>query len=242
MLYMLRELEKKLEYSFNHNDLLKRALTHPSYAAEKNCDRDNQRLEFLGDAVLQLAVTSRLFIEHPDADEGFLSRLRAAMTRKEALVEMANDLELGKYIMLGRGERKTGGGNRGSILADCMEAIIGAVFLDSDYPTALDVVEKLTANMLARGESLLVESNPKGALQEYTQTNFHGERPCYTVVGQDGPEHEPQFTVTVSVAGTTYGQATAGNRRSAECEAARAALEYLKKNEIDEPEQTGKQK
>lgn len=227
MLYLLHELEAKLGYSFKDIDLLRRALTHPSYAAEQKGLRHNQRLEFLGDAVLQLAVTRRLFLENPDADEGYLSRLRAALTREEALAEVADRLDLGDYLRLGRGEKKTGGDERVSNRADCVEAILGAVYLDGGYDESLAVVERLTGFLVERGCELLDDSNPKGALQEFTQEAFH-LRPEYKVVGVDGPEHEPQFTVTVAVGERVCGTAVAGSRRKAECEAARAALHRLR--------------
>jgi ribonuclease-3 len=226
MLYLLHELEDKIGYVFQDIDLLRRALTHPSYAAEKKVDRHNQRLEFLGDAVLQLGLTRRLFLDHPDADEGVLSRLRAAVAREEALAEVAGSLDLGKYIRLGRGEKLTGGHERSSTLADCVEAIFGAVYLDGGYEAGLRVVGRLTDFLVERGEELLAESNPKGRLQELTQQRMQ-LRPVYEVVDIDGPEHEPQFTVTVSVGDEVQGRAIAGSRRKAEIEAARQALKAL---------------
>jgi len=223
----LAELEKALGYQFHDRALLTCALTHPSYAAEQEQPPpDNQRLEFLGDAVLQLAMSAALFAQFPDMDEGKLTKIRSALANERALVERARVLELSTYVRLGKGEERTGGRARRSVLADAMEAVLGAVFLDGGFDAARAVCVRTAAAALADVDRLLAAENPKGALQELTQERYQST-PTYEVLEVSGPEHRPRFNVRVVIDGEEVGAATAGSRKNAEKRAAQRALERL---------------
>ncbi len=226
-----QNLQTHLGYCFNDRKLLKQALTHPSYAAERSAvDYDNQRLEFLGDAVLQLALSDLLYRRHPQAPEGQLSKMRSILAREEGLARLARQLKLGDFIRLGKGEQKSGGQNRDSILADAMEAIFGAVFLDADFNTAQQLITSLCEELMEDIEELSEASNPKGVLQEICQEKFK-TIPDYEVLSITGPDHQPEFTVQVTVSKHIQAEGSAGNRRQAEQNAARTALRQLKNME-----------
>ena len=227
-------VEEALGYVFKDKNLLVEALTHPSWAAETpRCQVHNQRLEFLGDAVLQLAVTTMLFENLPEESEGPLTKLRSVLTKEEALVAYAGALDLRSAVRLGKGEIMSGGRDRPSILGDAFEALLGAVFLDGGWPAAARVTQELANGLFADVQTLLAAENPKGALQEFTQEK-HRCIPEYTTVAVTGPDHEPRFEVAVSLQGRELARATAGSRRAAESRAAQAALENLTET-ADEP-------
>ncbi|RFC44873.1 MAG: ribonuclease-3 [Verrucomicrobia bacterium] len=221
----MNPLEQRIQYKFRNSLLLAEALTHPSLGYETQRHHfDNQRLEFLGDAVLQLIFTEFLFDSYPDLPEGELTKLRARLVSRDGLRVNAEALDLGKYLMMGRGEEATGGRNRASALADAYEALIGALYLDSDYVTVRRIVLTETR---ARLEDLIVEdpsANPKGRLQEILQA-VTPRSPVYEVVEQFGPEHMKQFISRILWEGVELARGTGRSKKDAEVQAARKAIE-----------------
>ncbi len=233
------ELEGRIGYSFKNEDLLREALTHPSYTAEH--DRivvDNQRLEFLGDAVVQIAVTSRLYGEFPERGEGPLTKLRATLTRMETLADFARHLGLGEFLRLGHGEAISDGRDRTSNLGDAFEALLGAIYLDADRDArpAMTLIDRLIDELHPDIEANLRDDNPKGALQEWAQKTYH-EKPVYDVIEAVGPDHDKTFTVEVSIHGESHARGTASRLRTAEQEAARAALKQLRRRPAPQPQE-----
>jgi len=238
MLYLLRELERKLGWSFDELRLLGQALTHPSYAAEqKDTTLNNQRMEFLGDAVLQLAISDFVYAAHPDLQEGELSKIRSALTNESALVQMARNIDLGPHLRLGRGEERSGGRDRASNLADTMEAVIAALYLDGGFEAAAQFIRGHTEDPINSPHELLKDENPKGALQEFTQEH-HQTPPTYETVRVTGPDHQPEFEVRVCLGDDELAAARAGSRKKAEQEAAREALQVLKTHPDTEATET----
>ena len=202
-------------------DLLERALTHRSYAYENGGLPTNERLEFLGDSVLGLVVTDTLFRVYPDLPEGQLAKLRAAVVNMRALAGVARVLELGSYIRLGRGEEGTGGRDKSSILADTLEAVIGAVYLDSGLAEASALVHRLFDPVIARSALLGAGLDWKTSLQELTASELLGV-PEYQVE-ESGPDHQKSFRATVRVGGRTFGSGGGRSKKEAEQQAAEAA-------------------
>lgn len=221
----MNPLEQRLGYKFRNPLLLAEALTHPSLGYETQRHHfDNQRLEFLGDAVLQLIYTEFLFDTYPDFPEGELTKLRARLVSREGLRINADALDLGKYLMMGRGEEATGGRTRASSLADAYEALMGALYLDSDYVTVRRIVLTETRERL---ENLSLEdslANPKGRLQEILQA-IAPLSPSYEIVEQFGPEHLKQFVSRIVWEGRELGRGSGSSKKEAETQAARMALE-----------------
>lgn len=216
-----------LGHRFSDPALLEEALVHPSYAAEKpGVAAQNQRLEFLGDAVLQLVVSDMLFRCHPDWQEGDLSKLRAALCKQGALVRLAEVLHLGDFLHLGRGEEQSGGRKRASNLADAFEAVIGAIYLDGGIAPVEALLDNHLSDLIPRGEELLRGENAKGALQELTQRT-HQTTPEYSLLAVEGPDHQPIFRVAVSVCLTQLAVGEGRTRKAAEKAAALAALKAL---------------
>jgi ribonuclease III len=201
--------------------LLERALTHRSYAYENGGLPTNERLEFLGDSVLGLIVTDTLFNGHPDLPEGQLAKLRAAVVNMRALAGVARQLDLGSYIRLGRGEEGTGGRDKASILADTLEAVIGAVYLDQGLKAADALVHRLFDALIVRSASLGAGLDWKTSLQELTATEELGV-PEYHVE-ESGPDHQKSFRAVVSVGGVAYGHGEGRSKKEAEQQAAEAA-------------------
>jgi ribonuclease-3 len=237
----MNPLEQRLGYKFRNPLLLAEALTHPSLGYETQRHHfDNQRLEFLGDAVLQLIYTEFLFDTYPDFPEGELTKLRARLVSREGLRINADALELGKYLMLGRGEEATGGRTRASSLADAYEALMGALYLDSDYVTVRRIVLTETRERL---ENLSLEdgtANPKGRLQEILQA-IAPLSPSYEIVEQFGPEHLKQFVSRIVWEGRELGRGSGSSKKEAETQAARMALEtrLWEQPPVGEPFQSG---
>jgi ribonuclease-3 len=218
-------LEQRLGYHFRNQALLKQALTHPSLTHEKQrYHEDNQRLEFLGDAVLQLVITEYLFAHFPREQEGRLTKLRARLVSRDALKTHAQALDLGRHLLMGRGEEASGGRTRASTLADAFEAIIGAIYLDSDFATAREFVLRETQAALELVREAPVDINPKGQLQEILQS-IAMRGPTYEVVSATGPEHAKTFVVEVHWEGNVLGCGTGSSKQAAEVEAASNALE-----------------
>ncbi|WP_428846978.1 ribonuclease III [Rhizohabitans arisaemae] len=214
------ELERVLSVKLDLK-LLERALTHRSYAYENGGLPTNERLEFLGDSVLGLVVTDTLFREHPDLPEGQLAKLRAAVVNMRALADVARRLGAGRYIRLGRGEEGTGGRDKSSILADTLEAIIGAIYVDLGLEEASRVVHVLFDPVIDRSASLGAGLDWKTSLQELTAAEVMGV-PDYHV-DESGPDHAKSFTATVRVGGQVYGTGAGRSKKEAEQQAAEAA-------------------
>lgn len=217
----IERLQKLLCYTFKDHALLQEALTHRSVGS-----RNNERLEFLGDAILGMLVAEELYKRFPGASEGEMSRMRASLVRGEVLAEIAQSLELGTCLRLGPGELKSGGFRRASILADALEAILGAIYLDSEISVCRDFVMHHFAARLASISPDDVLKDPKTRLQEYLQARQRS-LPQYTILSVEGEAHKQRFTVECRVEGIEPMTATAPSRRKAEQAAASAALKEL---------------
>ncbi|GAB2799676.1 ribonuclease III [Streptomyces daliensis] len=218
-------LEGRLGYVLE-SALLVRALTHRSYAYENGGLPTNERLEFLGDSVLGLVVTDTLYRVHPDLPEGQLAKLRAAVVNSRALAEVARGLDLGAFIRLGRGEEGTGGRNKASILADTLEAVIGAVYLDQGLDAAGELVHRLFDPLIEKSSNLGAGLDWKTSLQELTAAEGLGV-PEY-VVTETGPDHEKTFTAAARVGGVAHGTGTGRSKKEAEQQAAEAAWHAIR--------------
>ncbi len=220
-------LEKNLGYKFRDGDLLKVALTHPSFAYESSGSHTNQRLEFLGDAVLQLVLTRELYSQFEAQHEGPLTKARAKLVNSRTLAERARRLNLGAHLILSKGEAQHGGRDRQNSLADAFEAVIGAVFLDGGFETAQGVVLRLFSDAFNGLEVLPEIENPKGELQELLQSTT-AEAPHYTVDSVTGPDHDRIFVCTVQHCRVELAKGSGKSKKAAESEAARLALEKLR--------------
>ena len=229
-MYDFQKAQRLIGYTFNNPDLLREALMHRSFATEHNIKYDNQRLEFLGDAVLQIILTEYLFKRYPELAEGDLTKIRSALANQSALAQLALRLDLGNALMLGHGEQETGGRTRESTLSDTMEAVLGAIMLDSDLETARQFYLKLLAETVPEPARMLQDLNPKGLLQEFTQSRF-GCQPEYRLLSVSGPDHSPVFRVEVCVQGEVVTTASANKRKTAEGLAAHDALNILHERE-----------
>lgn len=218
----LDSLEKELGYRFNDKSLLEVALTHRSAG-----NNNNERLEYLGDALLGFIIAEALFRMHPDAAEGELTRLRAMLVKGDTLASLARKLDLGKFIRLGSGEKKSGGWRRRSILANTMEAVIGAIYLDSGMQACRDYVLDRYDEILHTVSPSTLVKDPKTRLQEFLQSR-QLNLPLYTVIGEEGQAHAKIFTVECSVPDLSVNvQASGRSKRIAEQNAAQLALEGL---------------
>lgn len=218
------ELEQALGHRFADPAILIQALTHSSYASEHPGVGFNERFEFLGDAVLQLAVTEFLFSAYPGLPEGKMAKIRAASVSGVELADVAGKLDLGSHLYLGRGEEGSGGREKESILADAMEAVLAAVYLDAGFPVARRVILALLADRVRVKAAAPGRRDFKTRLQESLAAR--GRRPEYVVKGS-GPDHERVFTAVVLVDGSEHGRGTGRSKKHAEQEAARQALERM---------------
>lgn len=214
----LEALQHAIAYQFNNPDLLLQALSHRSTGA-----KNNERLEFLGDSILNFCITERLYELRPDADEGQLSRIRASLVNGESLADIAEHLELAEVIRLGVGEKRSGGKRRRSILADAVEALFGAVLLDSDFVRCRDLILQLYAVQLSDLPDAEDLKDPKTRLQELLQGRGK-PLPSYTVLSESGKDHQKVFSVACQVEGIEAITANGTSRRKAEQQA--AALMY----------------
>ena len=226
----LKELEKKIQYKFNDFQLLKRAMLHSSYANEKHLPKYecNERLEFLGDAVLELVSSEFLFFAHKRMPEGELTKTRASMVCEPALAFCARDLQLGDYLLLGKGEDATGGRKRESITSDAMEALIGAIYLDGGFANAKEFIHKFILKDIKK-KKLFFDS--KTILQEIVQANFK-ENISYHLIGEEGPDHDKSFKVAVYIGECEYGIGSGRTKKAAEQEAAYKSILMLHKKNI----------
>ena len=216
------ELENKIDYHFKDISLLKQALTHSSFVNEQKINKVQcyERVEYLGDAVLELVSSDYFFRNHPDENEGSLTKMRAAAVCEQALDITANDLELGSYMVFGRGERLSGGNKRASIVADCVEAIIGAIYLDSGLDEAKRFIMSFVLNNLDK-KRLFYDA--KSVLQEKVQMNKNAVL-SYELVKEEGPEHDKVFTFDVKLDGKVIGTGCGKNKKGAQQQAAYNAL------------------
>lgn len=217
----MKDLEKNIGYTFKDKSLLKAAMTHSSYANENKGNIPyNERLEFLGDAVLQLITSEKLFKESSHMAEGKMSKQRAALVCEEALAGYSAEIQLGQFLLLGKGEEASGGRNRPSILADAFEALIGAMFLDG----GMDVAKKFVLRFVDAAHLSLQDY--KTLLQEIIQKN-PGERLSYVVSGEHGPDHDKSFEVQVHLNSNVIGKGTGKSKKQAEQAAAKEALALM---------------
>lgn len=225
----LNELQEKLGYFFRDRALLNTALTHSSYANENRalgvvC---NERLEFLGDSVLGVTVASHLFLHYESMPEGRMTRLRSELVCEQSLHRLAQKLELGKYLLLGKGEESNGGRERPSILADAVEAIIAAVYLDGGREKSTELIHRLLLADLGSDEPECY-MDYKTALQELIQRKS-GQVLTYELIGEQGPDHDKTFSFRVLLNGENVGEGTGHSKKTAEQDAAHCALQRLKK-------------
>jgi len=223
----LSGIEKKLQYSFKNKLLLKESLRHSSYVNEHSEKEfcDNERLEFLGDAVVNLVVGHILMKNYPTLDEGDLSRMRANLVNEHHLAIIANSLNLGEYVLLGKGELQTNGREKPSILSDALEAVIAAVYLDGGYDEAFRVGKAHFLEYIDVVDSPVTMHNAKSSLQEYSQMEIK-QMPSYTVIHESGPDHDKTFRVQLTV-GSLYVVGEGKSKKSAEQNAAKKALKQI---------------
>ncbi len=227
--YNLEALEERIGYRFQNGDLLKQAMTHSSFINEQKIRRKKnyERLEFLGDAVLELVASEFLFREYEDQPEGELTKMRAAMVCEPALAFCAKDLELGNFILMGRGEEITGGRMRNSITSDVMESLIGAIYLDGGMEPAKLFIDRFILSDL-EDKQLFYDS--KSHLQELIQGRLKKEF-SYELFSESGPEHDKVFCVVVKMEGETLGTGEGKTKKAAEQQAAYHALLFLREKE-----------
>ncbi|MBR1701318.1 MAG: ribonuclease III [Lachnospiraceae bacterium] len=224
--YDLNMLERRIGYSFQNKKLLKQALTHSSFINEQKINKteDYERLEFLGDAVLELVSSDFLFHEHRSLPEGELTKMRASMVCEPALAFCARDLELGEFMLLGKGEELTGGRNRESITSDAMEAVIGAIYLDGGMEPAKAFIDRFVLSDL---ENKILFYDSKSHLQEFVQGTLKKEI-RYELLEESGPEHNKTFVVEVIMDEKSLGKGLGRTKKAAEQQAAYEALLFLK--------------
>jgi ribonuclease-3 len=231
----LAELERIIGYTFRDQNLLRLAMSHPSlrYDGNTGVEECNQRLEFLGDAVIQLVISNTLYQRMHKQDEGLLTKLRATLVSARALAKVAREINLGPFLLLARSELANGGRERESALADAMEAMFGALFLDGGLNAATLVAERLFSAMVLDQESLVFvdDGNPKGQLQEIIQT-LSNILPTYDVMEEAGPDHNKRFHVVAAWNGHVLGEGQGSSKRVAQAEAARTAVQNPRLREI----------
>lgn len=227
----LEELEKTIGIKFKNRKLLEEAVTHKSFAAESNetfSVRDNERLEFLGDSVLNTAVTEFLFLRYPEQDEGRLSKFKSQLVARPSLVEWAKELNLAPYLRLSLSEEQTGGRERDSLLANAMEALVGAIFLEHGFEKAREFVLKRFSK-----RKRIIEKDYKSKLQEIIQKKYK-ILPTYTLLSETGPDHAKVFRMEVCIRKKYLGEGQGKSKKEAEQRAARSALKNLRKAEEGE--------
>ena len=223
----IESLQKQLGYRFKDPSLLLRCLTHVSYDRDKSGGH-NEVLEFLGDAVLDLAISDLLMCHFPERSEGDLSRMRAALVNSNVLADKAVALDLGPLLLLGKGEERSGGRSKPSILAGAFEALLGAVYRDGDYRAARIIVERYFSQDIQ--EKTLGQQDYKTRLQEISQMLFHIP-PSYRLVSESGPDHEKRFVTEIAVAGKVLGKGEGRSKKQSEQEAAKQALNELQRSD-----------
>ena len=226
----LKELQELIGHSFSHVGLLRTALTHPSLAHDiETRSEHNQRLEFLGDAVLELVLTRELYLKFPGLSEGPLTKARAKLVNRKALASRARQLRLGEYLRLSRGEDLSGGRNRDSSLADAFEALVGAIFLDAGFERVNEFVLHCFHGTFAQIDELPLIDNPKGELQELLQSGA-AEPPRYEIISVSGPDHDREFECVVYHRKRELGTGRGKSKKAAESAAALAALAAIRED------------
>lgn len=217
----LESLEEKLGYHFNETSLLHEAVTHKSFSNEQKgtSPKDNERLEFLGDAVLDLIISDMLFTECPSLREGELSKKRASLVREEALAPLAKRIGIGDFLLLGKGEERSGGREKDSLLADAMESVIAAVYLDGSFTAAVELVNRLFLPLIS---STPVITDFKSEIQELCQKQGLGT-PLYEKVSEEGPDHDRRFEVAITLNSKTLASGRGRSLKEAQQAAAKAA-------------------
>jgi ribonuclease-3 len=224
----IKSLEKKLGIAFRDKSLLQRALTHRSYLNEhpEFPFEDNERLEFLGDAVLDFVTGEYLYHRFPEQREGSLTSLRSVLVRRNTLADFARQWDLGRHLMMGHGEAETGGRNRAATLCAAFEAVVGALYLDQGVGSVKALIEPLIVPQIERTLRERLDKDPKSSLQEFAQGRMH-QTPRYRTVSESGPDHAKEFTVEATIGGEVYGEGKGLSKQQAAQEAARAALAHL---------------
>ena len=228
----LRDFERNLSYFFQDISLLDKALIHRSFVNENptlSCC-DNERLEFLGDAVLELCISDMLMEEFPDYTEGQLSKLRASLVNEQPLAELARKFRIGDYLLLGKGEETSGGREKNSLLANTFEALMASVYLDCGFDGTMIFVRRLFASLIEEGAQESIYRDYKTALQEIAQNRFK-EVPRYTLVDQCGPDHDKVFEMQLIIGGVIATTGTGKNKKEAEQQAAKKAMEILQQED-----------
>ena len=222
----LKELEVKIGYHFKNRKLFEQALTHSSYANERRLSKlgCNERLEFLGDAVLEIVSSEFLFTKFPEMPEGDLTKTRASLVCEPTLAYCAEEISLGSYLLLGKGEEATGGRGRNSVVSDAMEALIGAIYLDGGFANAKEFIHRFILNVMEH-KKLFYDS--KTILQEMVQSQ--GETPVYVLLKEEGPDHNKSFEVSVRVGETELGRGSGRTKKAAEQLAAYRGILKIKK-------------
>jgi ribonuclease III len=229
---LLQQLQIDIDYGFKTPALLVKAITHKSYKNEmKQSDtHDNQRLEFLGDSVLSLAMSKYLFTHYTDKNEGWLSKTRSLFVKEETLHRIAKEIHLGDYILLGKGEESSGGREKVSVLADAFEALLGAIYLDSNLKSAekvvIDLYENIFETLDARGFHPEITTDYKTHLQEIVQRDAKGA-PVYQLIEEIGPDHSKTFVSEVIIGKRKLGKGSGNSKKESEQMAAKAALESI---------------
>ena len=226
----IKKFQEVIGYHFHDEKLLRQALTHSSFANEKHLKKhsDNERLEFLGDAVLEIISSEFLYKEYPDKPEGELTKLRASIVCEPTLALCTKDIALGEYLLLGKGEDQTGGRGRKSILSDALEAVIGAIYLDGGFANAKEFIHKYILTDIEH-KQLFYDS--KTILQEIVQANFK-EVISYHLIGEEGPDHNKTFRVAVHIGEEEYGVGEGRTKKAAEQEAAYISILKLHEKNI----------
>ena len=226
----LKELEVRIGYTFRQKKLLRQAMIHSSFANEHHIDKlnCNERLEFLGDAVLEVVSSDFLYWQYPDKPEGELTKIRASLVCEPTLAYCASEIGLGAYLFLGKGEEATGGRSRDSVVSDAMEALIGAIYLDGGFANAKEFIQRFILDDL-ENKTLFFDS--KTILQEIVQANFKSSI-TYQLVGEEGPDHEKSFRVAVYIGEEEYGIGIGHTKKAAEQVAAYQSILKLHKNNI----------
>lgn len=221
------DFEKKIDIQFKDKGLLLLALTHRSYVNEhKDVNEHNERLEFLGDAVLELITSDYLFQNFPKRPEGDLTSFRAALVRTESLAQTAQDIGIGDNLRLSKGEEDTGGRTKSYLLANAFEAVIGAIYLDQGYEKAREFVTRYLLNKLGKIVENRLDIDSKTKIQELAQAKYK-VTPSYEVVEEEGPDHDKRFTVVVKINEKEIGKGSGTSKQKAEEEAATNGIEYI---------------
>lgn len=224
----MQQLQKSLKHEFKDQQLIKTALTHSSYANEHRC-QSNERLEFIGDSILGMVVATYLYRLYPDMPEGKMTKLRAELVCEQSLWAVASKLDFGKKLRLGKGEEMSGGRTRHSILADCVEAVIAALYLDGGFDVARAFIMEHILSCLENKDFSATVADHKTELQELIQQKPN-QSIVYALIGESGPDHNKSFTAEVRLNGEALGQGEGHTKKEAEQNAAKSALEFISRS------------